>query len=53
MVGLVEMPQGADLVVNGAQYDGDVYLHVLLRCWMLAWINFGLRCRVLLEKTYI
>lgn len=53
LVGLVEMPQGADLVVNGAQYDGDVYLDVLLRCWMLAWINFGLRCRVLLEKTYI
>lgn len=53
LAGLVELHQGAHLGANGAEYDGDLYLDILFRCWMLAWINFGLRCRVLVEKTYI
>lgn len=47
------MHQGAHLVANGAEYGGDLYLDILLRCWMLAWTDFGLRCRVLVEKIYI
>lgn len=53
LAGLVKMHQGAHLVASGAEYGGDLYLDILLRCWMLAWTDFGLRCRVLVEKIYI